>query len=269
MKIQDPQKSILFEHRFWLQILGDHSRMLFNALGPGEREEICKAQGFIRLFDNLLAVARKDSLTSAEIGQLTMTSFNSAQEIRSFKLHIMKKQLIASIIIDFPPTFLNHMVNEVEEYLFILQNIMQNRLPVVNPVHHHLLWLLDGSGHAYAIAGSLDPVEKKYMQKSEEFAKNFDDLYLKAVEFCGYMRTNLSHFPALDQLNKEADKKMTAFKDFLEELEKLIASKKVLGSLYPLILDHMYREECYYLTKLASVSEVKPPDCDPNKPRVE
>ena len=59
------------------------------------------------------------------------------------------------------------------------------------------------------------------------------------------------------------------FKKFLKELEELVRSKKVLGSLQPLLLDHMYREECYYLTKLSFVSEVKAPECDPTKPRQE
>jgi hypothetical protein len=40
-------------------------------------------------------------------------------------------------------------------------------------------------------------------------------------------------------------------------------SKEALGIIMPLMLDHMYREECYYLTKLAEVSEVKRPECNP------
>jgi len=31
----------------------------------------------------------------------------------------------------------------------------------------------------------------------------------------------------------------------------------------------MFREECYYLTKLSMVASIKEPDCDPGKPRVE
>jgi hypothetical protein len=269
LKIQDQDKGILFEHRFWLQVLGDHARMLFKALGPNETNEIRQAQCFIKLFDDLLVQARKKDMPPYELSQLNTTAYNAAQQIRSFKLHLIKRQLIASIVIEFPPSFINHMVNEVEEYLFILGNIMQNRLPVVNPIHHHLVWLLDGSGHAYGIAGALDMVEKKYMEKSQEFAQIFDELYLKAVELCGYMRTNLTQFPSLSQLNKEVDKKMEAFKTFLKELEKLVDENKILGTLYPLILDHMYREECYYITKLSFVSEVETPDCDPTAPRVD
>lgn len=33
--------------------------------------------------------------------------------------------------------------------------------------------------------------------------------------------------------------------------------------------DHMFREECYYLTKLAMVAGTKNPTCDSTKPRTE
>ena len=44
----------LFEHAFWLQILGDHSRFILNALSPKETDFIDKANEFINLFDYLL-----------------------------------------------------------------------------------------------------------------------------------------------------------------------------------------------------------------------
>ncbi len=48
----------------------------------------------------------------------------------------------------------------------------------------------------------------------------------------------------------------------------MILKKTALGILDPLIPDHMLREECYYLRKLSSVSDVKSPTCDPGKPRI-
>ncbi len=43
-----------FEHRFWLQILGDHSRFIHDALAPVEKENIKIASQFIQIFDMLL-----------------------------------------------------------------------------------------------------------------------------------------------------------------------------------------------------------------------
>lgn len=161
------------------------------------------------------------------------------------------------------------MVNEVNEYIFILTELMRNNIPPIRDIHLHLLWLPDGSGHASNIASSLDVTEKELIKKSKQYSKEFDNLYLRTIEYNGYTRTGICHFPALDSLNNNADKTMNCFKEFLNELKKGIIEKKILGTLVPLIPDHMFREECYYLTKLSMVSNIKKPECDPTKPRVE
>jgi hypothetical protein len=62
---------------------------------------------------------------------------------------------------------------------------------------------------------------------------------------------------------------MLLFKEFLEELKELKQDKKLLGTLFTLMADHMAREECYYLTKLAQISDIKKLECDPARPRLE
>ena len=48
------EKTARFAHSFWLQILGDHSRFIYEALAPVQKEEIEKASKFIQVFDTLL-----------------------------------------------------------------------------------------------------------------------------------------------------------------------------------------------------------------------
>ncbi|MBY0755942.1 DUF2935 domain-containing protein [Clostridium sardiniense] len=268
METWNYRNEILFEHRFWLQILGDHSRFILMALAEEEKETIQRAKHFIHLFDKLLDQS-KMKLDEEELANLNNSAYNAACEIRAFKLHIIKELLVGNIKINLPPTFINHMVNEVEEYIFILSCLVNKELSLLNPIHYHKLWLLDGSGHAASISSSLDMSEKDLIKLSMKYRKKFDTLYEKATEMKGYMRTGLNKFPALDKLNQDADEEMLCFKKFLKKLEKLVIEKKVLGTLRPLILDHMYREECYYLTKLSMVSEVKRPECDPTKPRID
>lgn len=268
MKICDLKSETLFEHRFWLQVLGDHSRFILGALSPQEKGNIQKANYFKNLFDDLLKKVRME-LNMEELNKLNSLAYNAACQIRSFKLYIIEEHLIGKIKINLPPTFINHMVNEVEEYLLILCCIMNKQPYLLNPVHYHKIWLLDGSGHAASIASSLDMAEQELIKKSMKFRKKFDSLHQKSLEMKGYMRTGLLKFPALSKLNKDVEVEMTFFKTFLKELEKLILEKKVLGYLKPLMTDHMYREECYYLSKLSMVSEVKKPECEPDKPRIE
>lgn len=261
------EKEALFEHRFWLQILGDHGRFIHDALAPSEVEKIQKSIYFIRSFDELLVEARRP-LGEKQIHELTQKAFHNAQLIREFKLDIIKEHLVGKIKIELPPTFINHMVNEVEEYLRILQWLLSKEIPTVHPIHYHKLWLPDAAGHAGAVQCGLDSVERYLREKSKEFVKDFNELYLKADEFSGYLRTCLQEFPALHRLNNMVELKILLFMNFLNEIKEFRLTKKAVGTLAPLLPDHMFREECYYLTKLSRVTEVNAPDCDPTKPRL-
>jgi hypothetical protein len=258
------EKTARFEHRFWLQILGDHSRFIFEALVPVETEDIKKASAFIQGFDDLLNRAKTENIiplsTSAEAEVL---------KLREFKLNLIRKHLLGKIKMHLSPTFINHMVNELDEYLRILKHIKVQQIPpVYHELHHHLVWLLDAAGHAGAISDSLDSVEKRLKEKSKLYTKHFEDFYLKAVEMAGYLRTQLTSFPALEKMNKDVALEMKLFQNFLQEIEELEISAQALGTFSPLMADHMSREECYYLMKLAESTNLERPNCDPAKPRL-
>ncbi|MFF2857769.1 MULTISPECIES: DUF2935 domain-containing protein [unclassified Peribacillus] len=258
------EQTARFEHRFWLQILGDHGRFIHESLAPVEVENIEIASEFIRIFDNLLGKAN-----SEEISQLTAMAEKEALRFREFKLYLLKEHLVGKIKIHLSPSFINHMVNELEEYLRLLKYFNSNQMPpVFHELHHHLLWLLDAAGHASAISSNMDDVEKRLKEKSDQYKKHFNDFYLKAVEMAGYLRTNLSTFPALEKMNQDVTLEIKLFQHFLLEVEELDLSAQALGTFSPLMADHMWREECYYLTKLAESTDTEKPNCDPAKPRL-
>jgi hypothetical protein len=250
--------------------LGDHARFLRDALAPKEQQDIAKAKQFVALFDSLLETARAAASPEA-MKELNQTAIHSVLDLRSFKLSIIERKLKAKINISLPPSFINHMVNELEEYARLLQALLKGEgMPSYHPVHHHLLWLQDGFGHAAAISGDLDFAEKDLIKRSKTFEKQFTDFYIKAVELAGYLRTNLKHFPALSRFNKQTELEMKLFQQFLDELEEMRLDASALGTLTPLMADHMFREECYYLNKLAqSTDDVETPPCNPEKPRVQ
>ncbi|MGP4078799.1 DUF2935 domain-containing protein [Pseudalkalibacillus sp. R45] len=253
-----------FEHGFWLQILGDHARFIHDSLAPGQTKEIAQANQFIRTFDQLLSQVKNGDMV-----ELSKKAEEEGKKLRQFKLDLIKRHLVGKIKIGLGPTFLNHMVNELEEYLRILPYLKKGEMPpTLHEVHHHLIWLLDAAGHAGAISDNMDRIEKKIKEKSDDFTKDFESFYLKAVELAGFLRTNLSTFPALEKFNDDISLEMKLFMNFLKEIEEMGLSKKALGTFAPLMADHMMREECYYLTKLAEVSQLSQPKCDPTKPRL-
>ncbi|MDR6998242.1 DUF2935 domain-containing protein [Neobacillus niacini] len=258
------EKTARFEHRFWLQILGDHSRFIHEALGPVEKNEIQMASGFINSFDTLLEQAK-----SADINQLTEKAETETSKLREYKLNLIRRHLVGKIKIHLSPTFLNHMVNELEEYQRILKHLKSQEIPpVYHELHHHLVWIMDAAGHSSAISANLDSVEKRLKEKSDSYTKHFEDFYLKAVEMAGFLRTQLTNFPALEKLNSDVTLEIKLFQNFLHEIEELELSAQALGTFSPLMADHMSREECYYLMKLAESTKVDNPDCDPTKPRL-
>jgi hypothetical protein len=141
---------------------------------------------------------------------------------------------------------------------------------LLHPLHYHMLWLNDAVGHAALIKTVLDPVENDLFQQADEYKHHFDDLDFKSITLNGYLRTGMNNFAALDRLNEQVWSEMNNFMEFLENIRDSRADNKVLGTLMPLMADHMLREECYYLQKLSqSTDTVRHPDCDPVTPRLE
>lgn len=255
-----------FEHRFWLQILGDHSRFIYNALSAKELKDIRIAADFISRFDQLLSRARARDTSLAD---LNFSASQATNQLKTFKLDLLDRLLLGQVTIGLTPTFLNHMVNELEEYQRILQALLEGKeVPRFPALHHDLLWLPDASGHAASIAMDLDAVEKRLIKKSLKFEKHFNQFYLKAIELTGYFRTMREHYPALSKFHADVQLEMSVFMNFLKELEELELSEELLSRLNPLVPDHMFREECYYLLKLSQSGAGEQPDCDPAKPRL-
>lgn len=261
--------SALSEHRFWLQILGDHSRFIFFSLAPTETEYILTAQEFIILFDQLLEQAHK-RLSTTELEELNRKTYEAAYRLREFKIDLLSMSLTSDLKTHLPPSFYNGMLNELEEYLFILNSMMNGQLPLLHPLHYHSLWLTDAVGHAASVKSEIDFIEKDFTNLSYQYELQFQDLDTKSLTLNGFLRTGLSKFPALDRFNEQADVVMNEFMEFLGTIRDQRLDGKVLGTLMPLMADHMYREECYYLLKLSlSTQNVKKPECDPTSPRLE
>ena len=257
-----------FENRFWLQILGDHARFIFYSLAATETEQLQKAQQFIGIFDRLLEKARQ-GLSDAETESLNKTAYENAGNLRDFKLRLLTLSLHSQLRIHLSPTFFDHMLNELEEYLLVLNALINHQETLYHPLHYHLLWLSDALGHAASVSATLDEVEKDYIKTSMDYEQKFNELYIKSINFKGYLRTGLTDFPALRRLSAQSASLMFDFKDFLEDIKAQRLDARLLGTLMPLMADHMAREECYYLTKLSLSAGTENPDCDPARPRIE
>jgi hypothetical protein len=260
--LKDYLSSASFEHKFWLRVLHEHAQFIHDSLYPTEEKDIATAKEFMNTYVRLMK--ETDQLSNNNVIAFTKKAETATENLKEFKLSIIKRQLTGDIGIHLPPTFLNHMVNELEEYVLIMGYLKEGKAaPIFHELHHHLIWLADASGHAGAIHDELDGVEKRLKEKSQKFVKHFDQFYLKAIELTGYLRANVTSFPALKRFNNDVEVEMHLFRTFLHEIEEMELSDTVLSTFSALMADHMYREECYYLMKLAESTNSPPPNCDP------
>lgn len=167
-------KQIKFEHEFWLQVLGDHSRFILDSLVPSEKADIGVAQNFKDIFDQLLNNARR--LSGLEDATRLLAKIEpSVLELRKFKLSLLERSIFKKVKIHLSPTFINHMVNELDEYVRINNFFKRNEAPpIAHELHHHLLWLQDAYGHAGAIKDQLDATETKLRKKAMNLISIFN-----------------------------------------------------------------------------------------------
>ena len=259
----------LFENRFWLQIMGDHSRFIFFSLAPTEAEYLLTAQEFIILFDQLLEQSQKQ-LSFTEVKELNLKAQEVLYRFRKFNLELLSMSLNSDLRSHLSSSIYNEMLNELDEYLLILNLLVHDQNPSLHPLHYHMLWLNDAIGHTSTLIAALDLVENDLLDRIYNYELQFHNLYLKSLTLNGYLRTQLDSYPSLERLNEQVKNAMTSFTEFLESLRDQRMDKKILGTLMPLMADHMAREEYYYLRKLSQTTRnVRMPDCDPTRPRLE
>jgi len=263
------EDAVLFEHRFWLQIMGDHARLIFMSLAPTESEYIMTAQKFIITFDELLKQAF-GQVTPEALMTLSKDAMAATNQLREFKLELLRMSISSDLKSNLSPTLINDMLNELEEYLLILKTVIKGQNPIFHPLHYHILWLTDAIGHAAAISQSLDPTEKDAIVRAYDYETRFHEVWYKAYIMKGFLRTRQKQFSALEQLNNEAGMLISGFIDFIDKLRDQRMDQKILGTLTPQTADHMSREACYYLLKLSQTTDtIRRPDCDPTRPRLE
>lgn len=260
-----------FEHLFWLQIMRDHATFLGDALPCDATDLRQQADCFVREFEGLLRTARDLGNAAPEWETFACDVQSAVEGLGTFKLNLLAMMLRREITVTLTPTFVNHMVNELEDYLMILHFLSKGQVPVVkNPVPLHLLWLKDGQGHARYIACNLDYSDHDLIDEAKHFSERFLIQHSEANEYRGFLRTCLDRFPSLQRFNCRAGDSMQDFHDYLESLRQLLNEARAKGPLQVAVVDHMMREACYYLHKLhqADPGSIGMPKCDPTRPAV-
>jgi hypothetical protein len=270
---------------FWTEILGDHAQLLHENLAPSEEQAIRWSRqfqtGFRTLGSQAAELAKSAGIRgpagsyaltgrpeepeplmrldgqelnryAAESAQVAHRAVDLLTSLRGFKEQVLQQQLDCQIKLGFGPVLVAHMITEAEEAHRTLTRAREHAPlpPSLEALHHHLIWLPDASGHAVALHNSLDGVERPLREQAEAFSQVFNGLQIKALELYSMLRVAPRMVGALKRLNQDSMARIAAFRAFLLELREHAEGCELMGSLMPLLADHMLREELYYTEQL-------------------
>lgn len=243
---------------FWNGIMSDHGKFLINSLTGKEKDMVDLVTKYHFTFQKM----NEELLNpKVDIKLKIKETKDLVSDFVQLKKSLLSRLLSCDIELTMTPTFLNDMINEAMEYYLILclanDNIKFN--PLLELIRIHKIWLFDAAGHAYFIASQLDGIETLFIKKSLDFYQDFNSLYLESTQLALlYERTLLTN-GKIDHFNQTVISLMHSFISFLKNLKDLKSECKVLttGTFSPLVLDHMIREEEYYLAKIAYLNALR------------
>jgi len=228
-----------FEHQFWLQILTDHLQFIMEHLAESEEKYL----------DEVHELKKKGHSLLRSMNESKIIDF--VELVMSLKTEILELRVNDQIKLSMSPTIISHMLNEAQEYLELLIPARANEVKRLSlELATHKLWLTDIIGHLDAIKSQLDGVEKDLKKKAMKQQKGFSNLQKKTLEFIHYLKHGVKDFPAIDYLTETTITETNVYLLFLKELFTLKSENMILGHLSPLFIDHMFREQSYYLIKL-------------------
>lgn len=253
------------ENRFWLQVMGDKARIMQKEMYPAEKELVSRAEGFIKQFDSLLTRASQ----AKDQSEINGDSFSAVQDFRHFVLVTIRTQISERPVISILPDYLDVYVNECELYLSQLDSAIHGLAFKMTALDVAVVWTLNAYMGAIHLEDNISSVFVDYKTKAGKYADGFLYLYMRTQILKGFMRTGLESFPMLTQFYNDFASYMTTYAELVVDLIRMLEKHSFPGTLTLLDLDDLYRILCYIMEKLAEVSSIRPPACDPTAPRRE
>jgi hypothetical protein len=280
----------LTENRFWLRIMKEHALFLSEGFNRRDTKLIAEANRFFQLFHKLLTEAMQFKNPSDE----TMLKFNqsairSVTEFRNFKQELLTQIILCRISGFNLPLLVDHIRREAEFFVTVLTRLNEgiDEPIAAEIVRENVFWLRIMADHSRFIHSLLDPSERKLVQKTQEFAQEFDQLLAQARDLDSMIKGASpvlvvvgGHFldrptilrlnqeadrekesrsllevppPALQRFNQEAIAAAREIHDFKATALVLLRQCKALSMINPLLADHVTREAEKFISVLTDL----------------
>ncbi len=241
--------------QFWLRIMKEHSLFMKLGFACKDAELIREAEQFYGEFAALEKEVRCVSCDE-EFMALVEKLMVAVKNIFAFKRHVLHLIVHCKIGGYNYPLLIDHISREAMYFLKLLGKIRDGdmKYPVDSIVSDNVFWLRHMADHARFIAGLLDPSERDFVEKANDFAAQFERLQLQARDLDS-MLWHSAPDNDLARFENDVTKATTKLRDFKEAARDLIASCKVVSLIPSLLADHVLREAEYFLEVLEAIQQ--------------
>jgi hypothetical protein len=247
-----------FDHYIiWFRIIRDHMSFIQKHINDAQITNTTTK--FFEMAETLRQSAMEKNPRT--LNQLNENAIILVDNVKQFKTSLLDMHVRVSLPLLLPPTFISHMLNELEKFRFMIYGMKTNgKFPPIMSMNEHKLWILDIVGHLDGIYNNIDAVNKFIRKRVRKQKKLFMKLSNSVEEFNCYLKHGIcSDFTALNQLNISVVAETILYLRLVNEVQELIKAKIVLGTIDEEMLLHMILEEMYYLSGLKeSVNSFNP-----------
>lgn len=227
------------KHSFWLDNFNDHLKLINNRLtliGLSYRQMIATLYGMISAIQSLINLN-----VNVNVNQQCMLTVDA---IYNFYKSILVELLNGQQIVNLQPTFINNMIDQCQEYKYILTYHGEyNTTLGSNILKIHKLWLNNAYLQADFIYINLDIVED-YREQVKVYRKSFHMLSEKCKALLNYHSNNYIGIP---EYTENCYSQVLIFIEFL----KYIQDRVLLGNIDSSYIQHIHKQCMYYLNKIS------------------
>lgn len=244
------------EHLFWLEILQDHAFFVRDHLSVTETEYVQTSQQYINWFNELISMLHTIPC-SADHTDASMISFAKrawpvAKGYFEFEGKMQALRIDNKVNLNLSPTYLNGTLAENQEYIRILNFLVQGKEPVPLSLEDLMdLWLEDQLGHALLFEDILDPIEIFATRQAEAYISRYQVFIVQNRHLKGYLRFKQPGFARQMEFAYDVGKTTLEMSEFIYNMLLKYKENKLLNKSTLRFLEHHFPETCYFIKKLS------------------
>lgn len=244
------------EHLFWLEVLQDHAYFVRDHLSVSEAEYVHTSQQYIYLFGELISllnlIPRKGYYNDELMISFAKRAWPVVKGYFEFEGNLQALRIDNKVNLNLSPTYLNGTLAENEEYLRILNFLVQGKEPVPLPLADLMdLWLEDQLGHVLLFEDLLDPIELIATKQAEAYINRYQAFIVQNRHLKGYLRFKEPNFARQREFANDVGKTTIEMSKFIYSMVIKYKENKLLNKTTLRFLEHHFPETCYFIKKLS------------------